>query len=425
MRDARTLKGNTEKRGKGMKKRRGWIRKTAGLMLLAMTAWMLFSPTAQALRALPDRYRLTLGESQYLNAGVAVLSSQDERLVSLEANTLSAQDLGQAKVTVNLFGLFPVRQIEVDVREEIRLIPGGQAVGVALATKGVLVVGVSDVSGQSPAQAAGLKPGDVLESINGQALTSSEQLSSLVASAKGSPLSIIYQREGKSHTAHLTPLVDSSSGLWRIGAWVRDSTAGVGTLSYYNPQNQSYGALGHAINDGDTGKLLPIRMGSLLKADIVDVRRGQKGTPGELRGSFLRDQVILGDIDLNTPLGIYGDMDRPVSNPLYPDGLPVGYQETIKPGPATILSTVDGNGIREYEVEITHVNRQSSPGAKSMVIHVTDPDLLSRTGGIVQGMSGSPIIQNGHIIGAVTHVFVDDPTRGYGIFIENMLDAAG
>ena len=407
-----------------MKRKIGWGRRIAGGFLLLVVAWMAFSPTAQALRALPGTYRISIGQSYFLNTGVAVLSSQDERLLSKE-NTLSGIESGQTEVTINLFGLFPVRKMQVDIGEEIRLIPGGQAVGVALATKGVLVVGVSDVSGKSPAQHAGIRAGDVIESINGVELDSSEQLSQLVTAAAGNPMKIAYRRDGQQRQATLAPLMDPASGLWRIGAWVRDSTAGVGTLSFYHPQNQSYGALGHAIHDGDTGLLLPIRMGSLLQAEIVDVHKGEKGNPGELRGSFLRNQVMLGNIEKNTGLGIYGKMEKAPVNPLYPDGLPVGYQETVETGPATILSTVDGNGIREYSVEIIKVNRQSAPAPKSMVIRVTDPELLKITGGIVQGMSGSPIIQNGRIIGAVTHVFVDDPTRGYGIFIENMLDQMG
>ena len=182
--------------------------------------------------------------------------------------------------------------------------------------------------------------------------------------------------------------------------------------------------MGHAINDGDTGRLLPVRLGSLLQAEIVDVRRGKKGTPGELRGSFLRDQVILGDMEKNTQLGIYGYLDAPYQNPLYPDGVPVGYQESVEVGPAIILSTIDGNGVRAYSVEIVQAARQLMPAQKSMVIKVTDPVLLEKTGGIVQGMSGSPILQNGRIIGAVTHVFVDDPTQGFGVYIEWMLSTA-
>ena len=407
-----------------MRKKIGWGRKLTGGAAAVLAAWMAFSPTAQALRALPDTYRLAVGQKSEMHMGVAVLSSQDERLLGAENNTLSGLETGEAEVTVNLFGLFPIGRMRVNVGEEKVLVPGGQAVGVALATQGVLVVGVSDVNGKSPAQSAGLRAGDVIRSVEGKEISDSTQLTEMVAAANGAPLSIVYERSGKERTAFLTPLKDEAAGSWRIGAWVRDSTAGVGTLSFYDPESGAYGALGHAINDGDTGKLLPLRLGTLFKADIVDVRRGQRGQPGELRGSFLREQQMLGSITQNTALGIYGRMGQEMKNPLYPDGLPVGYQESVHVGPATILSTVDGSGIRAYSVEIVQAVRQMAPGPKSMVIRVTDPALLEKTGGIVQGMSGSPIIQNGHIIGAVTHVFLDDPTQGYGVYIEWMLDTA-
>ena len=386
-----------------MNRKIGWIRKSIGALMLLMTAWMIFSPTSQALRALPDTFRLSVGQSYSLDTGLAVLSSQDERL-ELNEHTLSAKESGEAEVSVDLFGLFPIGRMRVTAGEEQRLMPGGAAVGVALATQGVLVVGVSDVSGNSPAQSAGLRAGDIVEEINGQPVNTSQELTSLVSNSRGAPMTFRFQRDGARRTAVLTPSLDKASGQYRIGAWVRDSTAGVGTLSYYNPENGTYGALGHAINDGDTGKLLPVRMGSLLQADIVDVKRGQKGDPGELRGSFLRNQVILGSIEENTQLGIYGVMDKAYVNPLYPDGLPIGYRESVEVGPATILSTIDGEGVKEYRVEIVQVSRQITPSPKSMVIKVTDPALLAKTGGIVQGMSGSPILQNGRIVGAVTHV---------------------
>ena len=381
----------------------------------ADTGQMLFSPTAQALRALPDTYRLTVGQAYALDTGVAVLSSQDERL-ELKENTLRAREQVDAEVTVNLLGLFPIGRMRVTAGDETRLMPGGAAVGVALATQGV--------AGKRPAQSAGLRAGDVIEGVNGKSVNTSKELTDLVASSKGASLNLTFNRNGERRTVTLTPSLDSASGAYRMGAWVRDSTAGVGTLSYYSPDDGTYGALGHAINDADTGNLLPVRMGSLMQAEIVDVKRGKKGAPGELRGSFLKDQVIFGDIEENTNLGVFGKMDAPYVNPLYPDGLPIGYQETVKTGPAAILSTIDGEGIKEYTVEITQVTRQMSPAPKSMVIKVTDPRLLSATGGIVQGMSGSPILQNGRIIGAVTHVFVDDPTQGYGVYIEWMLSTA-
>ncbi|MDO5327893.1 MAG: SpoIVB peptidase [Clostridia bacterium] len=406
-----------------MRKNIGWFRKISGALMLLLTAWMIFSPTSQALRALPDTFRLNVGETYDLHMGVAVLSSQDERL-ELKKNTLSAREEGEAEVTVNLFGLFPIGRLRVTAGEERRLAPGGAAVGVALSTQGVLVVGVSDVAGQSPAQAAGLRAGDVIKTVNGQPVNGSQHLTDLVSASEGKAMSLTFSRDGVSHSVFLTPLMDKTSGLYRMGAWVRDSTAGVGTLSYYDPQNGAYGALGHAINDGDTGKLLPIKTGSLLQADIVDIKKGAKGAPGELRGTFLRRQMILGSIEENTALGIYGRMDAPYVNPLYPEGLPIGYQETVEIGPAAILSTIDGEGMKEFSVEIIQAARQLAPAQKSMIIRVTDPELLAKTGGIVQGMSGSPIIQNGRIVGAVTHVFVDDPTQGYGLYIEWMLSTA-
>lgn len=406
-----------------MGRRIGRARKTAGFLLALLTGWMIFSPTARALRGLPVTYRLAVGQRYAIDAGVAVLSSQDERL-NADNNVLTARESGEAEVTVNLFGLFPIRRMRVQAGEEKRLMPGGEAIGVALATRGVLVVGVSDVAGESPAQQAGLRAGDVIEAVDGQEVTGSVHLTQLVSASGGRPLQIRFRRDGAARSVTLSPVMDSASGQLRIGAWVRDSTAGVGTLSFYDPADGVYGALGHAVSDGDTGQLLPVREGALMRADIVSVKKGKRGAPGELRGNFLKKQAVLGDIQENTALGIYGVLDAPWVNPLYPDGLPVGYQESVQLGPAVILSTVDGEGIRAYQVEIIQASRQTAPAQKSMILKVTDPELLAKTGGIVQGMSGSPIIQNGRLIGAVTHVLVDDPTQGYGLYIEWMLETA-
>jgi stage IV sporulation protein B len=235
---------------------------------------------------------------------------------------------------------------------------------------------------------------------------------------------IAYQRAGEQRTCLLTPHKDESTGAVRLGAWVRDSTAGVGTMSFYDPDTGRYAALGHAITDGDTGAVLTVSEGQVLRADIVAVQKGQKGAPGELKGSFLREGQRLGDIRRNSILGIYGALDKPAANPLYPDGLPIGLRSGVHTGKATILSSVDGTGVHEYAIEITRVNPQSVPAPKSMVIRVTDERLLEATGGIVQGMSGSPIIQDGRLIGAVTHVFVSDPTQGYGLYVDWMLGEA-
>ena len=298
------------------------------------------------------------------------------------------------------------------------IMPGGAAVGVAMNTRGVLVVGMGEGAGMQ----AGLRAGDLLLSVDGMPLNSANELTQAVAAAEGQPLSLLLDRDGRERTVSVRPRYDESAQSWRLGLWVRDSTAGVGTLTYYDPANGAYGALGHAITDTDTGSVLPVRDGELMQAEIVDVRRGKRGTPGELRGSFLREQKRLGTVEKNTIFGIFGRMESPWGNPLYPNGLAVGDRAAVHTGPATILSTVSGSEIREYSVEITQVQRQNAPAPKSMVLRVTDQRLLDASGGIVQGMSGSPILQDGHIIGAVTHVFVSDPTQGYGVFIDWMLN---
>ena len=280
------------------------------------------------------------------------------------------------------------------------IMPGGAAVGVAISTQGVLVVGMGEGAGMQ----AGLRAGDLLLSVNGIPLSDATVLTDAVTAAEGQPLSLVIDREGRERTVMVTPRFDQSAGSWRLGLWVRDSTAGVGTLTYYDPQNRAYGALGHAITDTDTGSILPVRQGGLLQAEIVDVRKGQRGTPGELRGSFLREQVRLGNVKKNNVFGIFGALDASWQNPLYPEGLPVGDRSQVHPGAASILSTVSGGEVREYTVEITQVIRQNAPAPKSMILRVTDERLLSATGGIVQGMSGSPILQDGQIVGAVTHV---------------------
>lgn len=409
------------------------LRRAAGVVLALFVSMGYFSPMQQTLRTLPDTLALTQGQVQTLNLGpqlqlipldgdMAVTSSRDETLGQV---ALAGRATGTSQLLLSLLGVIPLKRVEVQISPERRLMPGGAAIGVAMRTDGVLVVGTGDLGqSASPAAQCGIRPGDVLQTVNGVKILSSQQLAELINTLGEKPLPIQYARSGATYTTTLTPKMDSATGTVRMGAWVRDSTAGVGTLSYYDPDTGDYGALGHAITDGDTGQVLTVSQGQILQADIVAVQKGQKGAPGELKGSFLMDPVSLGSIRRNTLLGIYGQMDKPYTSPLYPDGLPIGLRSGVHEGPATILSTVDTTGVQAFAVEITRVNQQSAPAPKSMVVKVTDPRLLASTGGIVQGMSGSPIIQDGRLIGAVTHVLVNDPTTGYGIFIENMLDAA-
>jgi len=408
------------------------LRRASGVVLAALLLLTWFSPMQRALRQLPDRIRLTQGQASVLSLGgltasgeaLTVTASQDERLASTGAVEVVAQSPGATELLLSILGI-PLRRVEVEVSPEKRLIPGGQALGVAMRTEGVLVVGVSEVaSGVSPAKDSGLRAGDVIRSVAGHDVTTAEELTALVNAAGAKPLTVDFLREGRPMTVTLTPHRDETTGAVRLGAWVRDSTAGVGTLSFYDPDTGRFAALGHAITDGDTGAVLSVSQGQVLRADIVAVQKGQKGSPGELKGSFLREAEVLGDIRRNSILGIYGTLTEPAKNPIYPDGLPIGLRDSVHTGAATILSCVDGSGIREYAVEITRVNPQSAPAPKSMVIRVTDERLLAATGGIVQGMSGSPIVQDGRIVGAVTHVFVADPQQGYGLYIDWMLQEA-
>ncbi len=421
--------------------RSGRMGKFLGVLLSALVLLGYASPPAVLLRELPATITLALGQEANIGNGfplsltvkqgdVQALSSMDETLGGLR---LKAGNEGKSTATINLFGLLPLRDVEINVQDDLWLYPGGQAVGVALYTAGVLVVGTSDLSGgegQSPARLAGLKPGDLITQVNGQTLAGTQALQEWVTAFGEKPLPLTVRRGEALMEMVLSAKKDKQTGLYRIGAWVRDSTAGVGTLSFYGQVRKkgqiaapaiTYGALGHAITDSDTQQVLTVSRGEILLADVVDVRKGKRGVPGELKGSFLRENRVLGNIGINNQFGIYGALSNTPTHPLYPDGLPIGRKDAVHTGPATILSTVDARGMKEYAVEIVEVTRQSEPNQRSMVVKVVDPELLEKTGGIVQGMSGSPIIQDGRLIGAVTHVYVNDPTMGYGLFIEWML----
>jgi len=297
------------------------------------------------------------------------------------------------------------------------LIPGGQAVGVALKTQGVLVV-----AGSGHAQGSPLREGDVIVAADGQEIASTQALSAAVESAAQDILPLSILRGGRAMRVDAPVPVDARDGKRRLGVWVRDSTAGVGTLSYIDPATGAYGALGHAIVDADTGEMLTVQDGAVLRATVVGVTPGQSGRAGEIRGSFLKEGVQIGSLAQNGAYGIYGHMETPPQGLLYPQGLPIGDRGSVHAGAASIISTVDGEGPKEYAIEIVRCVRQSAPAQKGMILRVTDERLLRKTGGIVQGMSGSPILQDGRIVGAVTHVYLSDSAQGYGMYIEWMLE---
>lgn len=300
------------------------------------------------------------------------------------------------------------------------LIPGGMAFGVKYYSKGAIVIGVCDVetaSGlASPARDAGLTAGDVIISAGGSEIKMLEDLLALVEECGGQKIEIEYTRENQTQTTFVTPVIDRTTNAYRIGVWVRDSTAGIGTITFIDAETKRFGGLGHGINDSSTGMLMPFGKGSIVEVSITGVTKGRKSLPGELKGEFGSTEV--GTLFANTEAGVFGTyhaLPASLGSPV-----PVASKSELKSGKATVRTAVDGT-VKDYEIEIEEIYKDSGK-TKNFLIRVTDDRLLGITGGIVQGMSGSPILQNGKLVGAVTHVLVNDPTRGYGIYIENMLN---
>ena len=413
-----------------MEKPQNKQKKMLGWLVAAFAALLLSSEPARQSGALPELIRISKGAtarvqlSWPITASVTqeepVVSSLNETLSDVTQLSLTGEREGSARLTLRLMGLLPVRTVNIAVDAARTVVPGGQSVGIALTTDGVVVVGLSDLGGTvpSPARLAGVKAGDIIAAVDGAPLESTAQLAALAAA--GQPMRLTVKRNGAQDTLAVTPARDAN-GDYRLGLWVRDSTAGIGTMTFYDPANGGYGALGHAITDPDTGTVLPVQRGDLMESSVTAIEPGKKGDPGELIGRFTPQSRVLGSILMNGTRGIYGRLSEPLTNELFPDGVPVMSSGEVHPGEAQLLTTLDDTGVHAYACEIARLTG-SPTSERGFVLRVTDPELLARTGGIVQGMSGSPILQDGRLAGAVTHVFVSDPTRGYGIFIENMLD---
>ncbi|MBQ8351469.1 MAG: SpoIVB peptidase [Clostridia bacterium] len=300
------------------------------------------------------------------------------------------------------------------------LIPGGQPFGVRMHTEGVMVVSLSEVAVGSrtvcPAREAGVRVRDVILSVGGKKIADAEEVTAAIRASGGKPLTLEILRGEEKQTLTITPVKSDKSGEYACGMYIRDSASGIGTVTFILPESGLFGGLGHGVCDSDTGALVPLSRGNVLSVKINGAARGEAGNPGELRGSFTGRR--LGSIVTNCECGVFGLLSE-IPAGKYP-AMPIAHADEICEGEATILCTLGDDGIGEYKVEISGIDHSARP-TKSFTVHVTDEALLARTGGIVQGMSGSPIIQNGRLIGAVTHVLVDDPTTGYGIFIDNML----
>ena len=320
---------------------------------------------------------------------------------------------GSMNKTLMLFDTFPIKDVTASAVTRPELVPCGQPFGIKLMTDGVMVIGLEDINSSCPASECGIRVGDVITGINGQTVTTNKRVSELIGSTKGQPCSVSFSRDGRRRTALLTPVY--SGGTYKAGMWVRDSSAGIGTLTFYDPGSGAFAGLGHPICDADTKLPLPISHGTVGEVKINGCTRSRHGEPGQLLGEFLSSDTT-GSITANISEGVFGRLDSP---PASAEALPLGFKQEVRQGEAYILSTLSGTEPRRYSVEIESIDL-SDDAPHDMIVHVTDPELLDEAGGIVQGMSGSPIIQDGRLVGAVTHVFVDDPTRGYAIFAEEM-----
>ena len=299
------------------------------------------------------------------------------------------------------------------------LIPVGHTIGIKLFSKGVLVVKLSE--GSSPARSCGLETGDAILKCNGTSVTSTEQFQGMLHSSHGQAVKLQVRRGAAVQTLTVTPKTNDD-GVYCIGAWIRDSMAGIGTMTFYDPDTGVFGALGHGITDTDTAVLMPFSSGTILPSTVKAVKRGEVGSAGELKGSF--DLTTdTGSLYANTGGGIFGSLADEALVSRMGDPMPVAENDEVHTGAATILSNVDGDEVREYDVQISKILNTDSD-SRNLMVTVTDPDLLEKTGGIVQGMSGSPILQDGKLVGAVTHVLLNNPTSGYGILIRNMLSEA-
>ena len=416
--------------------KKDFFRKLIGGILLVSLIAICFVKPIQEYLHIPTH--ITLFEGQQVDIGKAVPVSasidSNQSIVALSQDgqkvSLHAKEQGKNEMFLELAGL-PVKKVDVNVLKDFKVVPGGQSIGVKLNTLGVLVVGhhlVTTTEGKvSPGELAGIQVGDIITEINGQKIEKMSDVAPFVQEAGQSnkPLKIIVTRENGKIETELMPQKEKGEENFKLGLYIRDSAAGIGTMTFYHPDSKKYGALGHVISDMDTKKPIIVDDGQIVKSTVTSIEKGSNGNPGEKLARFSSDKEVIGNIKRNSPYGIFGELNRDMKNGVVDEPMSIALSHQVKEGPAKILTVVEDDEVKLFDIEIVSTIPQKFPATKGMVIKITDQELLGKTGGIVQGMSGSPIIQDEKVIGAVTHVFVNDPTSGYGVHIEWMLNEAG
>lgn len=391
-----------------------WSCRMAAVLLL-IAAVPLFIGIGVTDSRLPERFYVGEGETLALPSTLLTVQADGTWATRTAAG-------GRYEAMVELFGVFPVDTVAVEVKTAREVAVCGVPFGIKMFTQGVLVVGIADVDTRtgaySPARQSGLRIGDTVLAVGGEEVSSTEQVAALIEDSGGKPLTICVRRDQTEFEVTLTPAASVSEKRLKAGMWIRDSTAGIGTLTFYD-QNGVFAGLGHPVNDADTGQTIAIASGEIVPASIFGVTKGQVGSPGELLGAFAGGSW--GILTTNNETGLYGLLS---DEPLTVGTMPIAYKQEVKKGKAELITTISGDQPQSYAIEIVEVDYRDDVPTRNMVIRVTDEELLKATGGVLCGMSGSPIVQDGKLIGAVTHVFVGDPTSGYAIFAENMLDSA-
>ena len=396
------------------------------LKLLLVFFLLVFYTYFLLIQSIPDKLVLFEGENINIKKlfGISI-KQENEEILETSSNSEITEKVGKKNLEVSLFDKVKLKTVEVNTLPKTTVIPVGNIAGLKLYTNGVLVVGMSEIEGKDnkkykPYENSQIQEGDTIIQINENIINSTQDLIDEVNNSKGENVNIKYIHEEETKECSIEP-VQSYDNQYKLGLWVRDSAAGVGTVTFYEPETKSFGALGHGITDIDTQQLINIASGEFVTTRILDIEKGEEGIPGRIQGT-VENQANIGTIYKNTKFGIYGIVDNLSSlNIDTSKKMELALRDEIKIGKATILCSLDNRNIQEYEIEIEKIFKENNYDNKSMKIKITDPKLIEKTGGIIQGMSGSPIIQNGKFVGAVTHVLVNDPTQGYGIFGDIML----
>lgn len=422
------------------------IRPLAGICLSLLFLSLCLHPQIRTIMGLPDTQKMVVGETNLIRIDLPdrlqrsleltvarptrnVFAPSVGAAVSISRNGSSYEIMalkpGTADLSLNLWGYIPIKSIQIQSLPPKKVVAGGHSIGVSLQSQGILVVGFAPVLGHDgqkcyPGRDAGMEIGDKIMAVDGQAVGTEMDLAQIIDTTGPKTMQFKIDRRGKEMLVPAAPLRCAETGRFRIGLFIRDGVVGVGTMTCWDPQSHYYCALGHIIVDADTKQGIDVMKGKIVGASVQTIKPGRPGWPGEKIGVFNGNGTLAGNIIKNSSCGIFGQMESPPANPYYPYQMEIAYAHQIKEGPAQIMTVINGEDIEKFDILIEK-KYSSRPNGKDMVIKITDPGLISITGGIIQGMSGSPIIQDDRLAGAVTHVFLNDPLTGYGVFMDNIL----